>query len=67
MKKYQIIYAERRRMTEDEIRINERQKIQKYIDENNIYQVDFGHYEQPLGIKWIPLKTKRVILKEVIE
>jgi len=53
-------------MTEEEIRLDERQKIQKYIDENNIYQVEFGHYESPLGIKWIPLKTKRINLEEGI-
>ena len=51
-------------MTEYEIRLDERQKIQKYIDENNIYKVEFGHYELPLGMKWIPLKTKRINLEE---
>lgn len=40
--------------------------IQKYIDENNIYQVEFGHYEPPLNTKWIPLKTYRVNLKEAL-
>ena len=53
-------------MTEAEIRLDERQKIQKYIDENNIYQVEFGHYEPPLMMKWIPLKTKRINLEEEI-
>jgi len=52
-------------MTEDEIRLDERQRIQKYIDENNIYQVEFGHYEPPLMMKWIPLKTNRINLEEV--
>ena len=54
-------------MTEEEIRIEERQKVQKYIDENNIYQVEFGHYEPPLGMKWIPLKTYRVNLQGVLK
>ena len=52
-------------MTEEEIRADERQKMQKYIDENNIYQVEFGHYEPPLMMKWIPLKTKRIKLEEM--
>ena len=54
-------------MYEDEIRCDERRKIQKYIDENNIYQVEFGHYELPLNAKWIPLKTHRVNLKEALK
>ena len=53
-------------MTEDEIRLDEWRKIQKYINENNIYQVEFGHYEPPLMMKWIPLKTNRINLEEVI-
>ena len=52
-------------MTENEIRLDERQKIQRYIDENNIYQVEFGHYEPPLMMKWIVLKTHRINLEEV--
>jgi hypothetical protein len=36
--------------------------IEKYIDENSIYQVIFEHYE---GIKWIPLQTKRINISEV--
>lgn len=55
-------------MIEDEIRLDERQKIQKSIDENNIFRVEFGHYEQPLGTKWIPLKTHRInIMEEVLK
>jgi len=42
-------------------------KIQKYIDVNNIYQVEFGHYEKPLGMKWIPLQTKKVHLEDVFK
>ena len=38
--------------------------IQKYIDENHIYGVDFGHYDD-LG-QWTPLTTRRIdLLKEV--
>ena len=47
-------------MTEEEIRLDEKRKIQSYIDKNNVYQVDFGHYEEPLKMKWIPLQTKKV-------
>ena len=54
-------------MTENEIRVDERKKIQRYIDANNIYQVEFGHYEPPLGMKWIPLKTYRIKLEEVFD
>ncbi len=32
-------------------------EVQRYIDENNIYRVEFGHYD---GINWIPLKTIKV-------
>ena len=52
-------------MIEEEIRLDERRKIQKYIDENNVYQVEFGHYEPPLNMKWIVLKTHRINLEEV--
>jgi len=55
-------------MTGEEIRLGERQKIQKYIDENNIYQVEFEHYdysEKAYG-QWVPLKTKRVNIVEVL-
>lgn len=54
-------------MTEDEIRLDERQEIQKYIDENNVYLVEFGHYDPPLNMKWIPLKTHRINLEEVFD
>jgi len=54
-------------MNEEEIRLDERQKIQKYIDENNIYQVEFEHYEPPLLMKWIPLKTHRISIEEGFE
>ena len=54
-------------MTEEEIRLDERKRIQQYIDGNNIYQVEFDHYEPPLGIKWIPLKTHRINLEEVLK
>jgi len=54
-------------MTEEEIRLDERQKIQKYIDENNVYQVEFGHYEPPLMMKWIPLKTNRINILETLK
>ena len=54
-------------MTEEEIRLDERQKIQRYIDESNIYQVEFGHYEPPLGMKWTPLKTHRINILEDLE
>lgn len=37
--------------------------VQKYIDDNSIYQVEFEHYEDLY--KWVPLKTKRIDLKEV--
>ena len=50
--------------TEDEIRLEERQKMQKYIDENNIYQVEFGHYDY--SDKWVPLRTKRINILEVL-
>jgi len=57
-------------MTEYEIRFDERQRIQKFIDDNNIYQVEFGHYDY-LGDNpyywWIPLKTHRIKIEEVIE
>jgi len=53
-------------MKESEIRLDERQRIQKYIDENNIYQVIFGHYEAPLGMRWIPLETKRINIVEAL-
>lgn len=56
-------------MTEDEIRLDERQKIQGYIDENNIYQVEFGYYdyaERGYG-QWIPLKTHRINIMEVLD
>lgn len=52
---------------EDEIRLDERHKIQKYMDGNNIYQVEFGHYEPPLMMKWIPLKTTRINLEEELK
>ena len=51
-------------MDEKEIRLDERRKLQDYIDNNNIYQVEFGHYE---AIVWIPLKTKRVNILEVMK
>ena len=54
-------------MTEEEIRLDEKQRIQKFIDENNIYQVEFGHYELPLMMKWIPLKTHRINIMEVLK
>jgi len=54
-------------MTEAEIRFSERQRIQDYIDKNSIYQVEFGHYEQPLEFKWIPLKTHRINILEVFD
>lgn len=54
-------------MTEEEIRLDERQKVQKYINENNIYQVEFGHYEPPLKTRWIPLKTHRINIEEDFE
>jgi len=44
-----------------------RERIQKYIDENSIYKVEFGHYEPPLGMKWIPLKTHRIDIKEALK
>ena len=47
-----------------EIRRDEMERVQKWIDENNVYQVEFGHYED-LGTKWIPLKTRRINIKEV--
>jgi hypothetical protein len=39
------------------------EKVQKYIDDNNVYQVVFEHYE---GIKWIPIQTKKVNIKEAL-
>lgn len=54
-------------LPEQKIRQDERHKIQKYIDENNIYQVEFGHYEAPLYMKWIPLKTHRINLEEILK
>ena len=56
-------------MTEQEIRLDERQKIQRYIDENNIYQVEFAHYDYSGDNPyywWIPLKTYRINLEEVM-
>ncbi len=41
------------------------EEIQKYIDENNIYQVIFGHYEDLY--KWVPLQTKRINITEVLD
>lgn len=38
--------------------------IEEYCKDNDIYQVEFGHYEE---IWWVPLKTKRVNLVEVLE
>lgn len=43
------------------------EEIQTFIDENNIYQVEFGHYEVPLKTKWVPLKTHRVNIVEDIK
>uniref|UniRef100_A0A6M3JMA0 Uncharacterized protein n=1 Tax=viral metagenome TaxID=1070528 RepID=A0A6M3JMA0_9ZZZZ len=36
--------------------------IQEYIDKNNIYRVEQGHYEEQ---QWIPLKTHKVNLPEI--
>lgn len=35
------------------------------VDGNNVYQVEFGHYEPPLNTKWIPLKTHKINIMEV--
>ncbi len=40
-------------------------EVQEWIDNNNVYQVEFGHYED--GYKWVPLKTKRINLREVFK
>lgn len=40
------------------------EKVQEYIDNNNIFRVEFGHYD---GIKWIPLKTIKVDIMEVLK
>ena len=55
-------------MKEEEIRLDERQKLQKYIDENGIYRVEFGHYDYTNPNPhywWIPLKTHRINILEV--
>ena len=41
------------------------EKLQEYIDNNNVYRVEFGHYEPPLNTKWTPLQTHRVNIMEV--
>ncbi len=40
------------------------ERIQRYIDENHIYRVEFGHYDT-LG-QWTPLKTRRINLLEEV-
>lgn len=50
-----------------EARKQERERIQRYIDENSIYRVEFEHYEPPLNVKWIPLLTHKINLKEEID
>ena len=39
-------------------------EVQDYIDNNDIYRVEFGHYEPPLDIKWVPLQTHRINIME---
>jgi len=36
-------------------------RVQRYIDDNSVFRVEFGHYE---GIKWISLKTHRINIGE---
>jgi hypothetical protein len=40
------------------------EKIQKYIGTNNVYQVEFGHYENL--IQWVPMRIKRVNISEIL-
>jgi len=42
------------------------EKIQNYIDDNNIYQVVFGHYDES-GSNWVSLKTNRINIVEVLK
>ena len=55
---------------EEELRKDERLRtlrdVQGWIDANNVYRVEFGHYEPPLMMKWIPLQTHRINLEEVL-
>ena len=57
-------------MTEEEIRIDERQKIQKWIDGNSIYRVEFGHYNYSNDNPyywWQPLRTHKINIMEVLK
>lgn len=53
-------------MKQESVRNKVLKEVQEYIDNNNIYQVEFGHYEPPLGYKWIPLTTHRINLEEAL-
>ena len=41
-------------------------EVQAWIEVNNVYKVEFGHFEPPLKTKWIPLGTKRINVKEAL-
>ena len=52
--------------TKEQLKVLE--MVQKYIDKNNVYQVEFGHYDNspPHGYgKWVPCQTHRINIKEV--
>ena len=55
-------------MNKQEIRRELLTEIQSWIDANNIYQVEFGHYDNSPPHSyggWVPLKTKRINVKEI--
>ncbi len=51
----------------EQIRLDERRRIQDWIDKNDVYKVVLGHYKPPLGMKWIPIQTKQINLMEDME
>lgn len=61
------------KMNEDEIRKDERQKtlqeVQNWLDENNVYQVTWGHYSydppHEYG-KWVIDQHTRINILEVL-